>query len=132
MIEQVSGVLLSLDDARYALDAFDALLVDRYPTARLDQFIGQLRKSVAHASDTAATCRADARKVGEQQDSAHTAPYDLIDTKQAAPILGIKPNGVRDLVRRGKLPAHKAGGRLLLPALSVVELAEKRAAKRGR
>ncbi|MCV7005659.1 helix-turn-helix domain-containing protein [Mycobacterium gordonae] len=55
----------------------------------------------------------------------------MLDTGEAAAILGIGPNGVRDLVRRGKLPAHRAGGRLLLPALPVVERAERRAAKRS-
>ena len=131
MIERVDGVMLSVADVRYALDAFAALLVDRAPSAQLDRFIGQLRKSVARASDTAATCRVDARKVGSQQDSVHTARYDLLDTGEAAGILGIGPNGVRDLVRRGKLPAHRAGGRLLLPALPVVERAERRAAQRS-
>lgn len=130
MIERVDGVVLSVSDVRYVLAAFAALLVDRSPSAQLDHFIGQLRKSVAYASDTSATCRVDAREVGGQQDPAHTARYDLLDTAEAAAILGIKPNGVRDLVRRKKLPAHRAGGRLLLPALPVVERAERRA-KRG-
>ena len=132
MIERVDGVVMSISDVRYALEALDALLVDRRPSPRLSQFIAQLRKTVARASETTATCRADARNVGEQQESAHTAPYDLLDTKEAAAILAIQPNGVRDLVRRGKLPAHRsAGGQLLLPALSVIQRAERRAAKRG-
>ncbi|WP_197521984.1 helix-turn-helix domain-containing protein [Mycobacterium gordonae] len=131
MIERVDGVVLSVPDVQYVLAALAALLVDRTPTAQLDQFIRQLRKSVARASDNPATCRVDAREVGSQQDSAHTARYDLLDTGEAAAILGIGPNGVRDLVRRGKLPAHRAGGRLLLPALPVVERAERRAAKRS-
>lgn len=130
MIERVAGVLLSGDDVQYVLDAFDALLVDRQPSARLSQFIAQLRKTVVRASDTDATCCVDARKVGEQDDSTHTARYDLVDTEGAAAILGITANGVRDLVRRQRLPAHKAAGRLLLPALPVVERAEARAAKR--
>ena len=130
VIERVAGIVLSDSDMQYLVDAFAVLLQDRRPSPKLSQFIERLRKTIVDASNSAPTSGVNARKLGSQEDSAQTAPYDLVDTVAAAAILGIKPNAVRDLVRRGKLPAHRAGGRLLLPAVSVIERAERRAAKR--
>lgn len=135
MIERVTGVMLDADDARYALDAFDALLRDRRPSARLADFIGRLRRAVktgVSQPDSVVSAGEGARTVGTQPDSAHTAAYDLLDTAQAAAVLGISGNGVRDLIRRQVLPAHRAGGRWLLPAAPVIARAERQAARRGR
>ena len=57
--------------------------------------------------------------------------YDLVSTSEAARILGISAHGVRDLVRRGQLPAHNTGTRWLLPARLVVARAERQAAHRA-
>ena len=112
---------------QYLVDAFAVLLQDRRPSQKLSQLIERLRKTIVDASNSAPTSGVNARKLGSQVDSAQSAPYDLVDTIAAAAILGIKPNAVRDFVRRSKLPAHHAGGRLLLPAVSVIERAERRA-----
>lgn len=40
--------------------------------------------------------------------------HDLLSTAQAAAVLGCTPGNVRDLARRGALPAHRAGGRWLV------------------
>ncbi len=131
MIERVSGILLEPTDAQYLVDALDALLRERRPSAQLAAFIDRLRKTVAKLAVQAPETGVHARELGGQQTSAHTAAYDLVDTSEAAAILDITPNGVRDLVYRDRLPAHRAGGRLLLPAAAVVARAERRAARKA-
>ncbi|SBS77353.1 conserved hypothetical protein [uncultured Mycobacterium sp.] len=130
MIERVHGVLLEPADAGYLLDALDALLRDRRPSPQLAQFIDRLRKTVAASGVSRPITGGHARKVGVLHDSQHYAPYDVLDTGEAATILGITPNGVRDLARRGVLPSHRAGGRYFYPAGAVVARAERQAAKR--
>lgn len=131
MIERLSGIVLDVVDAQYLVEALDALLVDRRPSARLVQFISQLRKSVAKSGVSGQNAGVDARLVGVQEDSAHYALYDVVDTCEAAAILGITANGVRDLARRKALPAHRAGGRWLFPAAAVVARAERQAARKA-
>lgn len=132
MIGRVSGVLLEADDARYLLDALDALLQGgRRPSPRLADFIARLRRNAETLSPTQEDTLAGVRKLGVQQDSDNTAAYDLLDTAEAAAILGCTSANVRDLASRGRLPRHRAGGRWLYPARSVVALAESRAAKRS-
>ena len=131
MIERVNGVLLEPDDARYLLDALNALLTDRRPSPRLADFIARLRKTSVKADVSTAKTDADVREVGNEEDSPHDRLYDLVTTGEAATVLGLTPGGVRDLARRGSIPAYRAGGRWVYPARSVVALAEQRAAKRG-
>ncbi|XTP37167.1 helix-turn-helix domain-containing protein [Mycobacterium sp. TJFP1] len=131
MIERVNGVLLEPDDARYLLDALDALLTDRRPSPRLADFIARLRKTSVKADVSAPQTDVDVREVGNEEDSPHDRPYDLVTTGEAAAILRLTPGGVRDLARRGSIPAYRAGGRWVYPARSVVALAEQRAAKRS-
>lgn len=100
------------------------------PNARLTDVEMQLRKACASVSDSARDTRVNVSKVGTQSDSRHTALYDLVDSAEAATILGCKPANVRDLARRGRLPRHRAGRGWVYPAASVVALAEKRAARR--
>ncbi len=40
--------------------------------------------------------------------------HDLLSSEEAADLLGCSPSNVRDLARRGALPAHRSGGRWLL------------------
>lgn len=132
MIERVNGVLLEAADAQYLLDALDALLQDgRRPAPRLADFIARLRRSAEKLAPTQDDTCAHVRKVGVQQDSVHTALYDLVDSAEAAAILGCTPANVRDLARRGRLPRHRAGGRWVYPAASVVALAERRATRKA-
>ncbi|WP_018599662.1 helix-turn-helix domain-containing protein [Mycobacterium sp. 155] len=139
MITAPAGVLLTVDDAVYALAAFEALLTDRHASPRLERFINALRKSVARTAktgDLTSVSGVDARNTGvpehNEPNPCRVTAYDLLDTTEAAAILGITPNAVRDLARRGRLPARRAGSRWLYPAGPVVERAERRAArKRG-
>jgi len=56
---------------------------------------------------------------------------DVVDTTEAAAILGITANGVRDLARRGIIPGHRtARGHWRYPAASVIERAENRECER--
>lgn len=130
MIE-VRGVLLSPDDARFAVDAFTALLRDRRPSAQLEDFVDRLRRQTDAAADVPGRITdAGVRNVAPQQDSPQYALYDLLDTTEAAAIVGVTGGGVRDLARRGRIAAHRAGGRWLYPAAAVVAYAEQRAARR--
>jgi excisionase family DNA binding protein len=127
VIEQVAGVLLEPADAEYLLSALDALLANQRPSAQLSAFIDRLRKSAEKLAPTAENAAVGGRMLGLQHDSAHTATYDLVDTREAAAILGCKARNVRDLGDRGVLPRHRAGGRWLFPIAAV----EARAARRG-
>ncbi|MFN6549497.1 helix-turn-helix domain-containing protein [Mycolicibacterium septicum] len=129
-------VLLDSNDAAYLAAALgrlsDALAGHGLrPSEQLVALRTKLAKACASASDSTPDTCADIRTVGAQQDSQHTALYDLVDTDEAARILGCTPANVRDLARRGRLPAHRAGRGWLYPAASVVARAEHRAAKRG-
>jgi Helix-turn-helix domain len=131
VIERINGVLLAPPDAQYLLDALDALLQGRNPTPRLADFIERLRRIAGKLASTQENTCVGVRKVGAQRDSDHTALYDLVDSGEAAAILGCTPANVRDLARRGRLPRHRAGGRWVYPAASVEAFAAKRAAKRS-
>jgi len=127
VIERVAGVLLEPADAEYLLKALDVLLANQHASAQLSAFIDRLRKTAENLATTADNTSAGGRMLGSQRDSAHTAPYDLVDTSEAAAILGCTSRNVRDLGARGVLPRHRAGGRWLYPVASV----EARAARRG-
>lgn len=132
MIERLAGVRLDDDDAQYIAGALDYLLSllrmqsGKTPTARLEAVVARLRKTDAKTDVSGRDTSADVRKLGTQVDSMHHAWYVVIDTIEAAKILGVSPAGARDLARRGKLRARNANGRWLFDAASVVERAEKR------
>lgn len=102
-----------------------------HPNARLADVESQLRKACANASEPPRNACADERMPGSQSGSPQTAMYDLVNSKEAAEILGCTAANVRDLARRGRLPRHRAGRGWVYPAASVVALAEKRATQRG-
>lgn len=137
MITGMRGVvLLDSNDALYLAEALgrlsDALAGQGLrPSEQLVALRTKLAKACASASDSGRNADADIRTVGAQQDSPHTALYDLVDSDEAAKILGCTPANVRDLARRGRIPAHRAGRGWLYPAASVVARAEHRASKRG-
>lgn len=124
-------VPVPLAKVQFSADAFAALLRDRRPSAQLADHVQWFR---AHADAGADVARritdANARRIAAQTDSPEYAAYDVLDTAEAAAIVGISPGGVRDLARRGRLAAHRAGGRWLYPAASVVAYAELRASRR--
>lgn len=129
-IERVSGVLVTPDDAATLVDAltvFEKVLGERNsrPSAKLVD----LKRRLSRATSDAARKRTvtGVSIEGEQPDSNSEFGYEAIDTIAAAKVLGITSGGVRDLARRGKLPAVQAGGRWLLDARAVARRAEHRA-----
>lgn len=137
MITGIKGVIL-IDtlDADYLVQTlnhdFAALAKQGLrPSERVMELHRCLTKAVANASDPAENACAHVSHVGTDADSSQTAPYDLVDTGEAARILGCTPANVRDLARRGRLRAHRAGRGWVYPAASVVALSERRAAQRG-
>lgn len=131
MITRVTGVLLDPDDARYLADLLDHLCRTTRPSARLTHLAGRLRKSCASLTSTQENGPNHLRDVHIEADPSDHRPYDLLDTDEAARLLGITPAGVRDLIRRGRLTAHRAGRGYLLPARLVVERADRKAARRA-
>lgn len=133
MITVRHGVLLDPGELSFVAGVLDELCrrisaePGRKPAAKLQQFASQIRK--CSAGGTNATDRVT--NVGALQDSPHAGPYDLLDAAEAGRILGISPAGVRAAARRGRLPAHRPGGRWLFPAAAVVARAERKAARRA-
>jgi excisionase family DNA binding protein len=129
VIQRFSGVLLTEDDARQLLTIAQQASQIRKPSTLCEDAIRRLARALPKAD-------ADARSTGARVQNGTTkpeyAPYDLVDTRQAAKLLRITPNGVRDLVRRGELAAHRSGGRWLLPAHLVTERADRKAAAAAR
>lgn len=128
MIERVSGVMVGPDDVDFlvrALEMLGELLTIRgaAPTQKLTEITAELRAGV-NTGATRPKTGADASFVDTEPDSAHTPWHAILDTKRAAVILGITPNGVRDLARRGSLPARRAGRQWMLDAAAVIRKAE--------
>lgn len=128
MIERISGVMVGPDDVDFlvrALEMLGELLTIRgaAPTQKLTAITDELRAGV-NTGVTRSKAGADARFVDAESYSAHTPWHAFLDTKRAADILGITPNGVRDLARRGSLPARRAGRQWLLDAAAVIRKAE--------
>jgi excisionase family DNA binding protein len=122
VVQRLTGVLLADDEVCYLLDLLDQVVrMGAQPGPKAADLIRRLRKTCADAS----------ARVQNPHAAPQHARYDLVDTREAAALLGISESGVRDLVRRGKLPGHRAAGRWLLPSASVVERAERKAARQG-
>lgn len=137
MITGLRGVvLLDSNDAAYvaeALSRFFKVLSDQgsRPSQQLVDTQSKLRKAAVSASVSVQNEGPRVRSLGQHHDPPQGGLYDLVDSVAAARILGCTPANVRDLARRGRLPAHRAGSRWLYPAAAVVERAELQAAKRG-
>ncbi|AWT55805.1 helix-turn-helix domain-containing protein [Mycolicibacterium smegmatis] len=124
------GVLLEVSEAAVLLATIEDLCrrTGRQPTGRLGPLITKLRRATAESDGSATNT---VRSFGNREDSAEHCAYDLVSTGEAARILGISAHGVRDLVRRGQLPAHNTGTRWLLPVRLVERRAERQAARRA-
>ena len=129
MIEVPAGVLLTVHDVRALLVMLDDAK-QHVPAIqpRAAHTINQLRAAVGRLAQTTGNAQCGVTGGNEPVDY---AAYDLVDSAQAATILGITPGGVRYLADAGILPAHRAGGRWLYPARAVVERAEQRASRRS-
>jgi excisionase family DNA binding protein len=122
VVQRLTGVQLTDDEARLLLDLMNQVVrIGAQPSPRATDLIRRLRKA----------CVDESARVLNPNAAAQHARYDLVDTREAAALLGISESGVRDLIRRGKLAGHRAAGRWLLPSASVVERAERKAARQG-
>lgn len=110
------------------------------PSARLVAFTAKLRRAADslppgervadHAQGVESSAQpADVR--APQRVSVHGGRHEY-RTGDAARILGLSASGVRDLARRGRLPARHTGTRWVYPADAVDAEAERRAARRAR
>lgn len=127
-IEKVSGVLLDASDADYlarAMKLLAALLAkqDSRPSPRLVDL--ERRLSRASSDATRSTTGGYVSGAKDSADRDALSAYEFVDTERAANILGCTPGNVRDLARRGRLPAIRSGGRWLYPAAAVVARAER-------
>lgn len=124
------GVLLDMSEAAVLVATIDDLCrrAGRQPTGRLGPLITKLRRAVAQTGDSATKT---ARLFGTVANPAEDCTYELVTTGDAARILGCTPNNVRDLRRRGQLPALHTGTRWLYPARLVIDRAERRATRRA-
>jgi len=125
-----SVVVIDVSEAAVLVGTIEDLCrrMRRQPTGRLGPIIAKLRRAIAESDGSAAKT---VRPLGAAANPAEDCTYDLVSTGEAARILGISAHGVRDLVRRGQLPAHNTGTRWLLPARLVVARAERQAARRA-
>lgn len=130
MITGLRGVvLLDSEAAGYlaeALSRFFAVLSEHgsRPSAQLVDAQAKLRNAAVSASGSARNGSTSVSYVGGRRGSVHSGAYDLVDSGEAARILGCTPANVRDLARRGRLPSHRAGGRWLYPAAAVEQRAQ--------
>jgi excisionase family DNA binding protein len=88
-----------------------------------------VRDSAADHRQQAESSAGSASVRAPERDSGHAGPHD-IGTGDAARRLGITPNAVRDLARRGRVPVTHTGTRWRYDAAAVDALAEQRASQR--
>jgi len=117
-IRRVDGILISTDDARTlaeALRQFGAVLA--HQGSRLTARMERLRAQLITASDV--STGVSVRPSVPEQGSVPSLTNDTIGATEAARLLGCSPGNVRDLARRGALPAHRTGGRWIFDAHTV-------------
>lgn len=124
------ATLLTDDDARFLVEALDAMALQLRkhgyePSARVKTLTIKLRKSVENASDSGGEHQKHASDQRLPWFSDQTSAYAITSPNEAARILGISANGVRDLARRGVLPARRSGGRWFISTTGVMARAEK-------
>lgn len=123
------GLVLDVSEAAVLVAAVEDLCrrTGRQPSGRLAPIVAKLRKVVAN---TDGLTPKSVSLLGNQPDSGSHCAYDLVTSGEAARIMGISAHGVRDLRRRGVLPAHHTGTRWLYPLRVVEARAERHAARR--
>ena len=126
----VNGVLLDEADTRLVVDVLGylgrvATENGRRPTPKVEALRRCLQS--AYASVSARTVSDGASLSGPTRPRLLPEGYELVDTAQAARLLGTTADTVRYHARRGSLPAQRAGGRWLLDAAAVAAIAEQRA-----
>ncbi|MCU1668048.1 MAG: DNA-binding protein [Blastococcus sp.] len=95
-----------------------------------ERWRGLLAQLLSAAADAPATAPPGSAAV-PQPDHSSWLPGDLVDTKEAAEMLGCKPRNVRDLNARGALESGRlVGGRLLLERTEIEAELRRRAEAR--
>ena len=152
------AVILDAGEVDYtarALEHFAALMAERRdehgqpspsePSPKLVALTTKLRRAAGGCAD-AGSVTASAADLPQpsqppaqiasardaQRDSVHAGGHDDIGTAEAARRLGITPNGVRDLARRGRLDVRRTGHRWLVTVASVEAHAARQAAAQRR
>ena len=123
------GVIVTDEDLDFLAAAIEEQhqLLARYglaPSARLNQVTAILRRAAKLQTRQHGSVRATDRDGGGRD--AVLREHDLLDTAEAGRYLSISADGVRAHVRRGRLPASRAGGRILIAARDLVAFAEAR------
>lgn len=130
MTGRIVGWFVDETDAvatREALEVLVSMLPGRgqRPSAKLAALVEKYPKTVVNDSISAQNASGSARIGGGHVGAGDADPYAVMSAVEAAKVLGITPNGVRDLARRGRLRARRAGGRWLLDAHAVVDRANR-------
>lgn len=87
----------------------------------------ELSRPNARISGLASNVSSNVSPLGAQRDPAQSGLHALIDSSQAAAVLGCTTGNVRDLARRGQLAARRVGGRWAYNGLEVERIAAERA-----
>ena len=127
MPDALHGVVLTGPELHYTLRAFEVLLRDRRPSPQLAEHLARLQAAYAESHSAAQNACGCGRFEASGGHPDRLLPGDVLASDEAAAVLGISAAGARDLARRGRLPAVRAGGRWLFQASAVVARAEHRA-----
>lgn len=87
----------------------------------------ELERANARVKAHGPSVRANVNPTGGEQVPGHGEVHGLIDSRQAAAILGITSGGVRHRARTGKIGSRKAGGRWLYSLADCERVAAERA-----
>jgi excisionase family DNA binding protein len=131
------GVFVTADDAAYiaeALRLLGRLLAEQrsQPSARLASVTTKLARCAESGSPAPGNGSRSLPLRAPDAEGVHHPDYATVTPAEAARILGCGPRNARDLAARGRIPAHRAGGRWLLDAASVEAHARRKAARRSR
>lgn len=143
MITTLRGVFLDPGHAEYlarALDEFFKLMkaqrdtngnpAPSTPVPRLVDVAARLRKASQDANRSVGTVSTTDRFQHDRDDSGQPVLHEL-GTGDAARVLGVSPGAVRDLARRGRIPARYTGTRWRFDAGAVEARAQRQAGRRA-
>lgn len=129
----IVGVYLDAADAGLIVQLIDAFGTHQRNTGgrplhgRVLALRAELSRPNARVSDLAQNVSSNVSPVGVQRDPVQSGLYALIDSSQAAAILGCTTGNVRDLARRGQIAARRVAGRWAYNGLDVERIAAERA-----
>jgi hypothetical protein len=137
MISTLHGIYLTVDDAAELVTFLEAAARVARPNARVDHIARHLRRTVdkltSAQGNSAPNLSPSKYGVQFQPGSAQHDGHDdhLVDTSEAAKLLGVTPAGVRYLADNGRLDAQRIAGRWVLRRDVVMARAHQQAARRA-